>query len=90
MFMNLDQNSLAKRLRTFFESLYGYMANGSKAVFNFHTETTDQAHLLTVISTKCGFDGGVIVDNSDAIRSKFFWIVLTVGVIENNDFEIMD
>jgi 18S rRNA (guanine1575-N7)-methyltransferase len=81
--------SVAKRLRAFFESLHGCLRCGARAVFNFHPESPDQAELLSIVTTKCGFGGGIQTDFPNSAKAKINWLVLEVGgVSEGADIPV--
>ena len=52
----------AKRLYKLFSTLYGCMARGSRAVFQFYPENDAQAELIISQAMKAGFTGGLVVD----------------------------
>lgn len=83
-----DQEPPLKRLRKFFESLHGCLRNGAKAIFNFHPETPEQAELLSMTATKCGFGGGIHTDNPNSSKAKVHWLVLEVGGVPAEEAEL--
>ncbi len=54
----------------FFQSLYQCLVRGGRAVFQFYPENTSQADLLCSAATKCGFNGGLVVDYPNSTRAK--------------------
>ncbi|KAH0789550.1 putative 18S rRNA (guanine-N(7))-methyltransferase [Histomonas meleagridis] len=68
-----------KRIRTFFETLHGCLACGARAVFNFHPKSPEQAEMLSTIATKCGFGGGIHIENPNSNAAKEHWLILEVG-----------
>jgi 18S rRNA (guanine1575-N7)-methyltransferase len=68
-----------KRLRAFFESLHGCLQCGGKAVFNFAPRDADQAEMLSIVTTRCGFGGGIKIDAPDSPRARIAWLLLEVG-----------
>jgi len=71
-----------KRLTKFFNSLYGCMKNGSRAVFQLYPETNEQLELITKQATKAGFGGGVVVDYPNSTKAKKFFLCLYCGNIK--------
>merc|ERR1712244_88367 len=69
----------AKRLYQFFSSLYASLSRGSKAVFQFYPENSNQIELITSMSMKAGFTGGVVVDYPNSTKAKKFFLVLMTG-----------
>ena len=69
----------AKRLFTFFTSLYACLARGSKAVFQFSPENPKQIELITSQAMKSGFTGGLVVDYPNSTKAKKFFLVLMTG-----------
>jgi len=78
---NADKNyhRPAKRLYTFFSTLYACLRRGSKAVFQFYPENSGQVELVTNMSMKAGFTGGVVVDYPNSTKAKKFFLVLITG-----------
>ena len=71
----------AKRLFTFFTSLYACLARGSKAVFQFYPENPSQVELITSQAMKSGFTpkSGLVVDYPNSTKAKKFFLVLMTG-----------
>uniref|UniRef100_A0A0N4ZUS2 S-adenosyl-L-methionine-dependent methyltransferase n=1 Tax=Parastrongyloides trichosuri TaxID=131310 RepID=A0A0N4ZUS2_PARTI len=73
-----DQNP-RKRLVRFFQSLYGSMTRGSKAIFQYYPESDAQANLIKGAAVKAGFNGGTVIDFPDSQRRKKHYLVLSTG-----------
>lgn len=69
----------AKRLFSFFTSLYACLARGSRAVFQFYPENPSQIELITSQAMKSGFTGGLVVDYPNSTKAKKFFLVLMTG-----------
>jgi 18S rRNA (guanine1575-N7)-methyltransferase len=76
-----------KRLRAFFEALHGCLQCGGKAVFNFAARDPDQAELLSIVTTRCGFGGGIKIDSPDSPRARIAWLILEVGGVAPDGVE---
>jgi len=78
---NADKRSHkpAKRLGTFFSSLYSCLSRGSRAVFQFYPENSDQIELVTTQAMKAGFSGGVVIDYPNSTKAKKYFLVLMTG-----------
>uniref|UniRef100_A0AC35TU88 Ribose-5-phosphate isomerase n=1 Tax=Rhabditophanes sp. KR3021 TaxID=114890 RepID=A0AC35TU88_9BILA len=76
---NATNEKPRKRLVRFFQSLYGSMTRGSKAVFQYYPESDAQADLIKGAALKAGFAGGTVVDFPDSPRKKKFYLVLNTG-----------
>merc|ERR1712025_820328 len=68
-----------KRLYKFFTTLYACLSRGSRAVFQFYPENTDQVEMITNQSMKSGFTGGLVVDYPNSTKAKKFFLVLMTG-----------
>jgi len=68
-----------KRLYTFFCSLYASLSRGSRAVFQFYPENSEQVEMITSQSMKAGFTGGLVVDFPNSSKAKKFFLVLMTG-----------
>jgi len=68
-----------KRLYNFFSSLYACLSRGSRAVFQFYPENSDQVEMITNQSMKAGFTGGLVVDYPNSTKAKKFFLVLMTG-----------
>ena len=69
----------AKRLSTFFTSLYACLSRGSRAVFQFYPENPSQVELITSQAMKSGFTGGLVIDYPNSTKAKKFFLVLMTG-----------
>lgn len=68
-----------KRLYNFFSTLYASLSRGSRAVFQFYPENSNQVELITNMSMKAGFTGGLVVDYPNSTKAKKFFLVLMTG-----------
>jgi 18S rRNA (guanine1575-N7)-methyltransferase len=78
---------MQRRLRNFFESLHGCLQCGGRAAFNFAPRDSDQGELLSVLTTRCGFGGGIRIDSPDSPRARIAWLVLEVGGVAPDSVE---
>jgi 18S rRNA (guanine1575-N7)-methyltransferase len=78
---------VAKRLRNFFESLHGCLQCGGRAAFNFAPRDSEQAEMLSVLTTRCGFGGGIRIDSPESPRARIAWLVLEVGGVVPDEVE---
>ena len=69
----------AKRLYRLFSTLYACLARGSKAVFQFYPENSDQCSLITSQATRAGFYGGLVIDFPNSSKAKKVFLVLFTG-----------
>ncbi|XP_022093369.1 probable 18S rRNA (guanine-N(7))-methyltransferase [Acanthaster planci] len=69
-----------KRLYRFFCTLYSAMRRGSRAVFQFYPENSQQLELITSQAMKAGFTGGVVVDYPNSTRAKKMFLCLFAGL----------
>jgi 18S rRNA (guanine1575-N7)-methyltransferase len=78
---NRDKNyhKPGKRLYTFFSTLYACLSRGSRAVFQFYPESSDQVELITSQAMRAGFTGGVLIDYPNSSKAKKFFLVLMTG-----------
>lgn len=74
-----SQNPI-QRLNSFFFSLYTCLKKGSRAVFQFYPQNSDQTNLITNAALKNGFSGGVVVDYPNSTKARKFYLVLFAGV----------
>jgi 18S rRNA (guanine1575-N7)-methyltransferase len=72
-------NPHQSRIWTFFQSLHGCLQCGGRAVFNFHPSGPDRAEFLTIVTTQCGFAGGIRVDAPQSAKTRMGWLILEVG-----------
>jgi len=77
-----------KRIHRFFVSLYACMARGSRCVFQFYPENTQQMELLTTSALKSGFTGGVLVDYPNSAKAKKYFLVLFAGMIPGQAMQL--
>lgn len=79
--LNADKASSnpVSRLARFFTSLYSSLKRGAKAVFQFYPESEQSLQMIMGSATKCGFGGGVIVDNPESKKAKKYYLCLQVG-----------
>merc|ERR1711915_760073 len=68
-----------KRLYQFFSTLYASLSRGSRAVFQFYPENSEQVEMITHQSMKAGFTGGLVVDYPNSTKAKKFFLVLMTG-----------
>ncbi|GFS77810.1 probable 18S rRNA [Nephila pilipes] len=69
----------AKRLHTFFSSLFETLSRGARAVFQFYPENPQQIELVTCQAMRAGFGGGVVVDYPNSTKAKKYFLVLLTG-----------
>lgn len=68
------------RLQRFFSTLYASLDKGARAVFQFYPENDDQIQLIIDVATKCGFEGGLLVDYPNSKKAKKYYLCLFAGV----------
>lgn len=68
-----------KRLYKLFCSLYACLSRGSRAVFQFYPENSNQVELITQQAMKSGFTGGVVIDFPNSSKAKKMFLVLFTG-----------
>ncbi|PIO71890.1 hypothetical protein TELCIR_06198 [Teladorsagia circumcincta] len=64
-----DENP-KRRLHRFFQTLYGCLGRGTRAVFQFYPENEHQSALIMSLATKAGFNGGLVVDYPNSVKAK--------------------
>jgi len=69
----------AQRLYRLFSSLYACLSRGSRAVFQFYPENSQQIELMTQQAMKAGFTGGVVIDFPNSTKAKKMFLVLFTG-----------
>ena len=69
----------ASRLYKLFSTLYSSLSRGSRAVFQFYPENSNQVELITQQAMKAGFTGGVVVDFPNSAKAKKMFLVLFTG-----------
>ncbi|KAI8078791.1 S-adenosyl-L-methionine-dependent methyltransferase [Halteromyces radiatus] len=67
------------RLQRFFSTLYASLRKGARAVFQFYPENDDQIQLITDVATRCGFEGGLLVDYPNSKKAKKYYLCLFAG-----------
>ena len=72
-----------QRLVGFFTSLYSALSHGSRAVFQFYPENSNQIELITSSAMQAGFTGGLVVDYPNSTKRKKYYLCLFVGVSSN-------
>ncbi|KJH47863.1 methyltransferase domain protein [Dictyocaulus viviparus] len=76
---NSAEENPKKRIYRFFQMLYGCLARGTRAVFQFYPENEHQSALIMSLATKAGFSGGLVVDYPNSVKAKKFYLVLMTG-----------
>ena len=71
-----------RRMKAFFQSLYGVLRRGAKAVLQFYPENNQQLDMITTTASRCGFGGGLVVDFPHSSRAKKYYLVLPAGPSE--------
>ncbi|KAK4049373.1 18S rRNA (guanine1575-N7)-methyltransferase [Microbotryomycetes sp. JL201] len=61
-------HSPAQRLSRFFTDLFGCLAKGARAVFQFYPESDEQVKFIMEFATKAGFGGGLVVDYPNSTK----------------------
>lgn len=79
-YSNVRSHNPAKRLYTFFSTLYSAMRQGSKAVFQLYPENPSQLELITLQATRAGFTGGVVIDYPNSTKAKKIFLCLFCGI----------
>lgn len=67
------------RLQRFFSTLYASLRKGARAIFQFYPENDDQIQLIIDVATRCGFEGGLLVDYPNSTKAKKYFLVLFAG-----------
>ncbi|CAO3699088.1 unnamed protein product [Rhizopus microsporus] len=67
------------RLQRFFSTLYASLNKGARAIFQFYPENDDQIELIIDVATKCGFEGGLLVDYPNSKKAKKYYLCLFAG-----------
>lgn len=70
----------AKRLNSFFASLYRCLRRGARAVLQIYPEGPEQLELMTTTALRCGFGGGLVVDYPNSTKAKKYFLCLFAGV----------
>ena len=66
-------------MRRFFDTLYGTLNRGARAVLQIYPKNGLQAESLTTAAMRAGFSGGLVVDFPHSTRAKKYFLVLMVG-----------
>ncbi|KAH8555668.1 S-adenosyl-L-methionine-dependent methyltransferase [Umbelopsis sp. PMI_123] len=72
-------NNPKSRIQRFFSTLYSSLRRGARAVFQFYPENDDQIQMLTDTASKCGFEGGLLVDYPNSKKAKKYYLCLFAG-----------
>ena len=67
------------RLIRLFNTLFGSLSRGARAVFQFYPETSSQIDLILGCAMKAGFTGGLVVDFPNSTRAKKYYLCLMTG-----------
>lgn len=70
----------ARRLSTFFTSLYRSLRRGARAAIQFFPESPAQLELISTAALRCGFTGGVVVDFPNSTKAKRYFLCVFAGV----------
>lgn len=70
----------AKRLNTFFTSLYRCMRRGARAALQFYPESAGQLDLISQTAAACGFGGGLVVDFPNSTKAKKYFLCIYAGI----------
>ncbi|KAI9287525.1 S-adenosyl-L-methionine-dependent methyltransferase [Umbelopsis sp. AD052] len=72
-------NNPKARIARFFSTLYSSLRRGARAVFQFYPENDDQIQMLTDTASKCGFEGGLLIDYPNSKKAKKYYLCLFAG-----------
>lgn len=67
------------RIQRFFSTLYASLRKGARAIFQFYPENDDQIQLIIDVATRCGFEGGLLVDYPNSKKAKKYYLCLFAG-----------
>ncbi|KAI8137360.1 S-adenosyl-L-methionine-dependent methyltransferase [Fennellomyces sp. T-0311] len=67
------------RMHRFFSTLYASLKKGARAIFQFYPENDDQIQLLIDVATRCGFEGGLLIDYPNSKKAKKYYLCLFAG-----------
>lgn len=67
---NSNKENPKNRLHHFFQTLYGALNRGTRAVFQFYTETTAQTDLVVQQALNAGFNGGLVIDYPNSTKAR--------------------
>lgn len=59
--------------------MYASLDKGARAVFQFYPENDDQIQLIIDVATKCGFEGGLLIDYPNSKKAKKYYLCLFAG-----------
>lgn len=76
-------NNPRKRLLHFFQTLYGCLRLGAKAIFQFYPENDAQIELITSSALLAGFSGGITIDYPESSKKKKYFLCLFAGGMNN-------
>jgi 18S rRNA (guanine1575-N7)-methyltransferase len=76
---NSKSENPKKRLHHFFQTLYGCLSRGSRAVFQFYPENVEQSEFIMQQANQAGFNGGLVVDFPNSSKAKKIYLVLMTG-----------
>ena len=74
-----SSQSVPRRLRRLFTSLYASLRRGGRAVFQWYPENSAQVELVTAAAMRSGFTGGLVVDFPNSAKAKKVFLVLSAG-----------
>lgn len=76
---NRRSHNSAKRLYTFFSSLYACLSNSARAVFQLYPENENQLNVIIAQALRAGFTGGLLVDYPNSTKAKKSYLVFSTG-----------
>ncbi|VDM64213.1 unnamed protein product [Angiostrongylus costaricensis] len=80
---NSTEQNPKRRLHRFFQTLYGCLGRGTRAVFQFYPENQHQSALIMSLATKAGFNGGLVIDYPNSTKArKVYLVLMTGGVVQ--------
>jgi 18S rRNA (guanine1575-N7)-methyltransferase len=68
-----------RRLRRFFETLFGCLKRSARAVLQCYPETPQQMEMITSAAMRAGFTGGLLVDFPNSTKAKKYYLTLFAG-----------
>eukprot|EP00947_MAST-08B_sp_MAST-8B-sp1_P004705 g4705.t1 len=74
------EHNARQRLGRFFQTLYGSLHRGARAVLQLYPDNAQQLQLITDAAMRCGFSGGVVVDYPNSAKAKKYFLVIDAGV----------
>ncbi|PAV58394.1 hypothetical protein WR25_23935 [Diploscapter pachys] len=78
---NSSNQNPKKRLHHFFQTLYGCLGRGTRAVLQFYPENESQSDLIMAQAQRAGFNGGLVVDYPNSTKARKVYLVLMTGGI---------